>query len=125
MEFPSLQTSLFYTENSTGAQIVNPYQKPLKLYLQLLQMWVLPGSYVLDLTCGVGSLELAAMELSAPANLSIIAFEKSHYQFEHATSRLKGSCVVPTRLEDIRPDAESEDMAMYKKQKAARSAAAE
>ena len=115
-----MQTSLFYKESATAGSIVNPYQKPLKLYLQLLQMFVLPGSHVLDLTCGVGSLELAAMEITAPYGLTITAFEKNHYQFDHATTRLKNSCVVPLRLDDIMPDADSEDLAMYKKQKAAR-----
>ena len=118
-----MQTSLFYKESATAGSIVNPYQKPLKLYLQLLQMFVLPGSHVLDLTCGVGSLELAAMEITAPYGLTITAFEKNHYQFDHATTRLKNSCVVPLRVQDIMPDADSEDLAMLKKQNAARAAA--
>ena len=85
-------------------ETVNKYQKPLSLYLQLLKMFASPGTFVLDATCGTASLELAAMEETAPKKLEFIAFERNLYQAEHASIRLKRSCTKPTSPSDIHVD---------------------
>ena len=90
------------------AKRVNPYQKPLGLYLQLLKMYCMPNSTVVDLTFGSGSLELAAMELTAPPGLRFIAFEKNAYQATNGMSRLKAACVPPTDDSNRMPDAKLE-----------------
>ena len=106
LQYNGLPGNMFYKDPQ--AKRVNPYQKPLGLYLQLLKMYCMPGSTVVDLTFGSGSLELAAMELSAPSGLKFIAFEQNTYQASNGVSRLKAACVPPTDDSTVQPDASSE-----------------
>jgi DNA modification methylase len=84
-----------FKDTKDNAVPCNPYQKPLRLYLQLLKMFVLPQSSVFDGTCGSGSLELAAMEVSAPHDLTFYSYDKNKYQCDNAMSRWSESCLVP------------------------------
>jgi len=88
--YPSVPTSSFYLDSQKS--IVNKYQKPLCLMLQLLQMFAAPGSLVIDATCGSGSLEIAALEPEAPNDLKFISFEKNDYQMKYAKERLANVC---------------------------------
>ena len=92
------ESQKFRDENQN---IVNPYQKPILLYLQLLKMFALPGSLIFDATCGSGSLELAAMEPDAPPDLSFIAFDKNAYQADKAVLRWSRSVNVPIKTADV------------------------
>ena len=74
--------------------VVNRYQKPLSLYLQLLKMFAPPGSTVFDFTMGTGSLELAAMEPSAPRELEFVAFERNPDQIKHEQLRLESAYII-------------------------------
>ena len=107
LEYKSLAANLFYKDKD--GNVVNGYQKPLRLYLRLLRMFALPGATVLNLTFGTGSLELAAMETSAPANLRFISFEQNAYQYRNGWDRLKKACVPPSDMAAMLPDAESEE----------------
>ena len=100
-----------------AGQTVNRYQKPLSLYLQLLQMFALPNTVVLDATCGTGSLELAAMEKAAPSGLEFVAFERNRYQYENATTRLESACVKPTSQDDVMLDVDAETHSIVRKKK--------
>ena len=106
LEFNSLRADLFLKDSEQ--KVVNPYQKPLALYLRLLKMFCMPGATVLDLTFGTGSLELAAMEPDAPPNLRFIAFEENQYQAMNGFARLQRACVPPTSEESSVPDVKSE-----------------
>jgi DNA modification methylase len=88
----------------SDSKIVNPYQKPLSLYLRLLKMFAHPDSVILDITCGTGSLEVAALEPTAPDGLMIIAFEKSNYQAEQARIRLGKVTAIPTDKNSVPVD---------------------
>ena len=101
---PHFSTQIPHFIKDAGQDTVNKYQKPLSLYLQLLKMFASPGTVVLDATCGTASLELAAMEESAPKKLEFIAFERNLYQADHASIRLKRSCTKPTSENDIHVD---------------------
>jgi DNA modification methylase len=107
LEYKSTQPGHFL-KDSSGA-VVNRYQKPLCLYLQLLKMFCLPGTVVFDATCGSGSLELAAMEASAPADLKFISFDKNKYQTEQATIRWHKACTLPTSTHDLTVDVIEEE----------------
>jgi len=100
-----------------AGQTVNRYQKPLSLYLQLLQMFALPNTVVLDATCGTGSLELAAMEKAAPSGLEFVAFERNRYQHQNATTRLETACVKPTSQDDVMLDVDAETHSIVRKKK--------
>ena len=108
IELPSMRSALFYNDNDNKQ--VNPYQKPARLYLLLLKLFAFPGSVVLDLTCGVGSLELAAMEITAPRDLRFVAFDKSKYQCDNALTRLAKSCVVASTQDGCMPDVDEEEL---------------
>ena len=106
LEYSSVQPNEFFKD--IKGNIVNRYQKPLSLYLQLLKMFALPGSVILDATCGTGSLELAALEKDAPANLEFISFDRNKYQIMNALNRLSRSCTKPQALEDLLVDVTDE-----------------
>ena len=106
VEYKSTQAGHFVKDSDGG--VVNRYQKPLSLYLQLLKMFCHPGTIVFDATCGTGSLEVAAMEADAPADLKFISFDKNKYQFEQATYRLQKTCTRPTSTEDLSVDVAEE-----------------
>ena len=106
MQYNGLPGNCFYKD--ADHKVVNPYQKPLALYLQLVKMYCMPNAVVLDLTFGSGSLELAAMEVGAPAGLRFIAFEQNEDQATNGIGRLKASCVPPTDDNSRQPDASSE-----------------
>ena len=102
LSYKSTQTAHFYKD--VEGKVVNRYQKPLSLYLQLLKMFASPGSVVLDATMGTGSLEVAAMESDAPRGLEFIAVDKNEYQMRNAENRLKAVCTRPTSLADVQVD---------------------
>ena len=89
LKYNSVQSGQFF-KTKTG-DVLNPYQKPIRLYLRLLLMFVPPNAVVIDATGGSGSLELAALEPSAPANLKFITFEQNPFQFEGLLDRLRQS----------------------------------
>ena len=106
LQYNGLPGNCFYKD--ADHKVVNPYQKPLGLYLQLVKMYCMPDAVVVDLTFGSGSLELAAMEVGAPKGLRFIAFEKNEYQATHGINRIKAACVPPTDDSTVQPDASSE-----------------
>jgi hypothetical protein len=91
-----------------AGNVVNRYQKPISLYLQLLIMFALPNSVIVDATGGTGSLELAAMEKTAPRDLTFLSFERNHFQYKNMELRLGKSCVRPTSVATVMPDATME-----------------
>ena len=91
-------------------EIVNKYQKPLRLYLQLLQMFVPPHSTVIDATGGTGSLEIAALEPGAPKGLSFITFENNEYQHGHFARRLENCCKTKSSDFDDCDDCNDEEL---------------
>jgi DNA modification methylase len=91
----------FYVDSQK--KIVNKYQKPLCLMLQLLQMFVAPESLVIDATCGSGSLEIAALEPEAPPGLKFISFDFNDYQVKNATERWKATCGAVCSEDDQLP----------------------
>ena len=115
--YPSLNMTDFWRD--TDKKVVNPYQKPLALYLRLLKMFAMPGSTVLDVTCGTGSLEVAALERTAPGNLHIVVIDKNVFQFNECKRRLGSVCVEPVDKNNVQPDVESEDAARTKMMKKA------
>ena len=104
LSYKSTQTGQFFVD--VDGNMVNPYQKPISLYFQLLNMFALPDAVILDATCGTGSLELAAMEPNAPSGLEFVAYERNLYQVKHCVMRLQRSCTKPTS-----PDLVMVDMA--------------
>ena len=106
LSYKSTTEGQFYKDSD--GDIVNRYQKPLGLYLQLLKMFALPGILVLDATCGTGSLELAAMEKDAPIGLEFVAYERNAYQVKNCLARLQQSCCKPTSEHDVMLDVISE-----------------
>jgi DNA modification methylase len=106
LSYKSVQEGQFFKDSS--GNIANKYQKPLSLYFQLLTMFALPDSVVLDATCGTGSLELAAMEPGAPTGLSFVSFEKNQYQADHCQRRIERSCTRPTSEDQLMVDMISE-----------------
>ena len=115
LSISSTKKSHFYEDRE--GELVNRYQKPLSLYLQLLQMFAMPGTLVLDATCGTGSLELAAMEKEAPSGLEFVAFERNLYQHTNASTRLQLSCIKPTSEDDVMVDVISETHGIVPKKK--------
>ena len=106
LEYRSTAECHFTTD--VNGKRVNRYQKPLCVYLQLLKMFAHPGATVLDLTMGTGSLELAAMEPSAPRNLIFIAYEKNEYQIKNAELRLIAARIKPTDKAKVLVDVQEE-----------------
>ena len=102
LSYKSTKEGEFFKDSD--GDIVNRYQKPLGLYLHLLKMFALPGTLVLDATCGTGSLELAAMEKEAPSGLEFVAFERNAYQAKNCLARLQQSCCKPTSEHDVMLD---------------------
>ena len=113
MSYPSMPNNFFLKDSK--ADKVNPYQKPLALYLRLLKMFALPGSIVIDVTLGTGALEVAALEKSAPDGLHFYSFDINEYQLENAKARLDQVCLLPTSRNNVPCDVEAENQAAAKK----------
>jgi DNA modification methylase len=111
--FKSTPGSAFVKDES--AQTVNQYQKPLSLYLRLLKMFAMPGTLIIDATLGTGSLEIAALELTAPKDLMFISFERNNYQAKHAQRRIASVCQMPTNKNNVPDDVEYEIQCYNKK----------
>ena len=106
-EYKRVPSKNFYKDAGQG--VVNPYQKPIRLYVRLLKMFAAPGAVVLDCTMGSGSLELAAMESGVPSDLHILAFEKNEYQMTHAHKRLTSAVSKPSTSVPLELDALEEE----------------
>ena len=104
----------FFIKDINGSK-VNPYQKPLALYLRLLKCFALPGSTIIDVTTGSGSLEVAAMEPTAPKDLVFISFEKNKYQASNAVTRFDNVCEIAVDKNNVPVDVEAERMHHEKK----------
>ena len=109
MRHKSTQINHFFKDAANGA-IVNKYQKPLGLYLQLLKMFAYPNTLVLNVTAGTGSLEIAALETAAPIGLKFVSFERNAYQSTQMQMRLTKSCIQPTSQDDVMVDVTMETM---------------
>jgi DNA modification methylase len=102
LKYKSTQSGQFFVD--VDSNTVNPYQKPISLYFQLLNMFAMPDAVILDATCGTGSLELAAMEPDAPSGLEFVAFERNEYQAKHCMLRLQRSCTKPMSADKVMVD---------------------
>jgi len=82
-------------------KVVNRYEKSLSFNLKLLTCFAPPNSTVVNLTCGTGSLEVAAAEIFAPGNLSFISIDQNDYQTRQATLRWQSVSFRPNNAKGL------------------------